>query len=224
MGLSSGNNTIYVDNCQSLQNLIVALWVTQDLITSGNNGFSLQLNCYPQTKPQATYLGKPLNWMQYVIAVENNSLQWGIQYWSEVKGSGFSPANNYSSFGSASSNQVLRGSAIRIALVTDSSGNVTSATFSVGDAASKVSSYTFDFPSNALCAIYGFQVNLVGPPSGTHACTFTSGAGFLTYAVSSGTLAVQSASTGCGGSQPGTGETSNAVYQDNTPSQLISFS
>src|SRR5580658_7004483 len=34
------------------------------------------------------------------------------------------------------------------------------------------------------------KVDLVGPPVGTHTCTFTSGAGNLTYAVSAGTLAV----------------------------------
>jgi hypothetical protein len=103
--------------------------------------------------------------MQYVIAVENNSVQWGIQYWSKDKGFGFSPSNNYSSFGAVSLNQVLRGSVMRIALNTGANGNVTSATFGITNPDfSNVSSYTFEFPSNCLCAIYGFQVNLVGPP------------------------------------------------------------
>jgi hypothetical protein len=154
--------------------------------------------------------------MQYVIAVVNNSVEWGIQYWSKDKGFGFSPANNYSSFGAVSSNQVLRGSVMRIALDTDSNGNVTSATFSITNPDfSTVSSYKFEFPSNCLCAIYGFQVNLVGPPSGTHTCTFTSGGGILTYQTAD-TLAVQSTNT-CGGGQIATGETSNAVYDDVTP-------
>jgi hypothetical protein len=212
MGLGSSNNAVLVSSCKSLQNLTVNLWVTEDLITLGNSGFSLQLNCYPQTNPQSTYDGKPLNWIQYVIAVENNSVEWGIQYWSESKGFGFSPSPNYVSFGSAPSNQVPAGSVMRIALLTDSSDNVTHATFSITDPKGKVSSHTFAFPSNALCAIYGFQVDLVGPPSGTHTCNFTSGAGTLTYAVGpSGTLAVQSTNT-CGGSQPPTGETSNSKY------------
>jgi hypothetical protein len=216
MPLSSSNNAVLVDNCKSLQNLIVTLHVTLDLVTSGNNGFSLQLNCYPQTNPQATYEDKPLNWFQYVIAVQNNSVLWGIQYWSEVKGFGFSPANNYSSFASASSNQVPACSVMRIKLQTNADGNVTSATFSITDPADEISSYTFTFPSDCLCAIYGFQVDLVGPPSGTHTCTFTSGLGVLTYWVSTGTLAEQSANT-CGGSQPGTGETSNVLYGDFVP-------
>jgi hypothetical protein len=216
MPLSSSNNAILIDNCKSLQNLIVTLHVTLDLVTSGNNGFSLQLNCYPQTNPQATYEDKPLNWFQYVIAVQNNSVLWGIQYWSEVKGFGFSPANNYSSFASASLNQVLAGSVMRIKLQTNADGNVTSATFSITDPAGEISSYTFTFPSDCLCAIYGFQVDLVGPPSGTHTCTFTSGLGVLTYWVSTGMLAEQTTNT-CGGSQPATGETSNVLYGDFVP-------
>jgi hypothetical protein len=214
MGLGSSNNTILVDKCHSLQNLTVTVQVTEDLITQGNNGFSLQLNCYPQTNPQSTHSGKPLNWAQYVIAVVNNSVEWGIQYWSTPKGFGFSPSGNYSAFASAPSNQVPKGSVMKIALTTDHNGNVTKAAFSITNPAGN---YTFDFPSSALIAIYGFQVDLVGPPSGTHSCKFTSASGFLTYSVSSGTLAIQSTNT-CGGSQPGTAETSNVVYYPVLPS------
>jgi len=214
--LSSGKNAVLFDNCNSLQNLTVTLYATQDFVTLGNNGFSLQLNCYPQTKPQATYRDNPLIWFQYVIAVQDNAVQWGVQYWSKTKGFGFSPPKNYSSFGSASSNQVPAGSVMKIVLHTDANGNVTSATFSVANPAGKLSSDTFTFPSDCLCAIYGAEVDLVGPPSGTHACTFTSGVGVLTYAVSSGTLAAQSTNT-CGGSQMGTGEKSNVLYGDVMP-------
>ena len=75
MGLIGNNNAILFDRCKNLQNLTVTLQVTQDLITLGNNGFSLQLNCYPQTTP--TVNGQPLKWIQYVIAVDNNSVQGG---------------------------------------------------------------------------------------------------------------------------------------------------
>jgi hypothetical protein len=214
--LSSSDNAVLFDDCKSLQHLTVTLKVTQDLVTLGNNGFSFQVNCYPQTKPQAVYQGVPLKWIQYVIAVENNSAQWGIQCWPTVKGKGFDPPGNYSSFGSVSSNQVLKHSLMSIALATDSSGNVTSATFSITDPAGKVSKRKYDFPPDAFFAIYGFQLDLVGPPSGTHACVFTSGAGTLTYAVSPGTLAVQSSNT-CGGPQVSTAEESNALYGDVTP-------
>jgi hypothetical protein len=105
---------------------------------------------------------------------------------------------------------------MKIALATEPNGNVKSATFSITDPKGKVSKHPFAFPSNALCALYGFQVDLVGPGSGTHTCIFTSGTGTLTYSVSSGKLAVQNTNT-CGGSQFGTAETSNAVYGDVTP-------
>jgi hypothetical protein len=220
MGLGSSNNTILVDKCHNLQNLTLSVQLLQDWVTLGKNGFSLQLNCYPQTSPQSTHSGKPLNWAQYVIAVENNSVQWGIQYFSAVRvppgtpGFGFSPSPNYVAFASAPSNQLPKDCAIKIALTTDHNGLVTKAAFSTTDPAGN---YTFTFPSSALIGIYGFQVDLVGPPSGTHSCKFTSASGFLTYSVSPGTLAVQSTNT-CGGSQPGTAETSNVVYYPVLPS------
>ena len=82
---------ILFDKCNSLHNLNVSMQVTEDLITRGNNGFSLQLNCYPQINPQSTHSGKPLNWAQYVIAVYSDSVRAGIQYFSYPIGSGFSP-------------------------------------------------------------------------------------------------------------------------------------
>ena len=127
----SSNNIVFVDKCRSLQNLTLSLQATRNLITLGNNGFSLQLNCYPQTHPQATYRNKPLIWMQYVIAVQNNSILWGIQYFSAVKGFGFSPSPNYVSFASAPSNRVPAGSVMKIALGTKANGNVTKVKFSI---------------------------------------------------------------------------------------------
>jgi hypothetical protein len=68
-------------------------------------------------------------------------------------------------------------------------------------------------PSNyALFPIYGFQVYLVSVPDVD--CTFTSGAGTLTYSVSPGVLSVQTANI-CGGPpQWQTAENSNVVYQE----------
>ena len=123
--------------------------------------------------------------------------------------------------GSTSSNQVPAGSVITIKLATDSSGNITGATFSITDPSGSTSAQPWQQfagqpePANfAAFPIYGFQVNLVSPPSS--ACTFTSGAGTLTYSVSPGVLSVQTVNT-CGGSQPGTGENSNIVYQGVSP-------
>lgn len=215
--LSSKNNAILVKKCQSLQNLTLSMQLEQDLITFENNGFSLQLNCYPQSNPQATANGKPMYWAQYVIAVETSLVQYGIQYWSHAfnfgqAGFGYSAPGNYSaSIASAPSNQLPKGSVLKIALHTESNGNVAKVKFSFTNPKGHVFPFEFTLPPNALIAVYGFQVNLVGPPTGTHNCKFTSASGFLTYSVSSGTLAVQNTNT-CGGPQIPTAETSNAFY------------
>ena len=217
MSLGSSNNAILVNNCHSLKDLIVTLALNRPLITKGNTGFSLQLNCYPQTNPQAKYKGYPLAWFQYVIDVYNSQVRAGIQYWSlqdpKDKGHGYSPSPNYVKFASAPSNQVQRGSVMRIQLETDSNDKVTGATFGItpGDF-KKGKKYYFKLPANCRCAIYGFQVNLVGPASGTHKCTFTSAGGIITYQALNA-LAVQKTNK-CGGSQPITGETSNSKYSD----------
>src|ERR1700693_4865244 len=68
--LSSSNNAVLTNNCQDLENLTVTLQVTQDLITLGDTGFSLQLNCYPP--PGVTSVGLALNWIQFTLYVSNN--------------------------------------------------------------------------------------------------------------------------------------------------------
>ena len=200
---SNNHNAILVNNCENLTNLTVSLEVTEDLITVGNVGFTLQLNCFPQTTPKVN--GYSLKWIQYVIDVYSNSVYWGIQYWSaqtvkkKTPGHGFNPSGNYTKsppFASATSNQMPKGSVMEIALTTDSSGNVTRVIFSTTDPKGKVSSYTYPDPFNALplAAIYGFQVNLLAAPSAAP-IKFKSGAGTLTYTVSPGTLAVQTTNT-----------------------------
>jgi len=85
--LSSSNNAILVDNCQNLQNLTMTLEVTEDLVTVGDTGFSLQLNAYPQTTSQTQNVTPQtgpgtMTWFQYVIYVQNNQVTWEIQYWA----------------------------------------------------------------------------------------------------------------------------------------------
>jgi hypothetical protein len=239
--LSSNNNVVLVDNCQNLRNLTVTLLVTQDLITLGNTGFSLQLNCYPQ--PASKSQDQTLNWFQYVIYVGGpvSNFGWEIQYWSAGAPSyapgqpwppGYTPNppnttpwlpvlpndDHVQAFGTASPYNIPPGSVIQIELATDSGGYVTSATFrvTVPEVFPIGAEQTFTFPAGAVYPIYGFQVNIVGPGGGSP-CWFTSSAGLLTYSVSPGTLAVQDASTNCGGPQPQTGESSNVVYGDVTP-------
>jgi hypothetical protein len=167
-----------------------------------------------------------LEWFQYVLNVTNNSASFEIQYWAHAKsyqdaGPGGNPPEirwppgytpnplNTSpwlpvfpgtavtgSVGSVSSNRIPAGSVITIALATDSSGNVTGATFSIADPNGNVQSGSTqpwsDYagqaePANyALFPIYGFQLDLVSAPG--LPVMFMSGAGTLTYSVSSGAL------------------------------------
>jgi hypothetical protein len=195
-----------------------------------------------------------LEWFQYVLIVTNNSASFEIQYWAHAKsyqdaGPGGNPPGilwppGYTpnpldtspwlpvfpdtaltgDIGSVSSNRIPAGSIITIELSTDSSGNVTGATFSITDPSGNVQSGSTQpwpnyagqtEPANyALFPIYGFQVDLVSAPG--LPVMFTSGAGTLTYSVSSGALSVQTINT-YGGPQPGTAENSNIVYQAVSP-------
>lgn len=244
---SGANNVVFVNNCQNLQNLTITLLVTEDLVTVDSGGFSLQLNCYPQPGliPQGQQLPEQevgdlsLTWFQYLVIVQNG-YSFEIQYWStNAKGyaagqpwpPGYNPSPPgttpwlpvfpntalFGGFGSSSSSALPAGSVIEIQLPTDANGNVVGANFSVTDPSGNVSSSPpQNFPAGAQFPIYGFQLDLVAPPSSF--CTFTSGAGTLTYSVSAGTLSIQSGGNTCSSTQPGTGEDSNAVYGAPTPS------
>ncbi len=232
--LSSGNNSLLNNNCASLENLSVSLFVSQDLITYQDTGFSLQLNSYPP--PGEHSQGQTLNWLQYLIYVQQGQLYYEIQYWA-LNGpsnwpTGYTPIpgttpwlpvfpNDYflTPFGSAPSNRIARGSTLAIQLTTDSRGNVVNAFFSVRNAANQVASVNFQFPQATQYPICAFEVNVVGPGNFSN-CTFISGSGLLTYAVSPGALSVQAGGPGaaCGEVTAGTGEGSNAIYGAVTPS------
>ncbi len=157
-----------------------------------------------------------LTWFQYVLIVQNG-FSYEIQYWSTnakgyAKGQPWPPSYSpnppgttpwlpvfpntalFGGFGSDSSSQIPAGSTLEIQLTTDpSTGNVTAANFSVTDPHGNVSSApSQNFSAGQQFALYGFQVDLVSPPSS--ATTFTSGAGLLTYAVSGQDLTIQTGS------------------------------
>jgi hypothetical protein len=207
----------------------------------------------PNSTQGTTFPGEvvgQLEWFQYVLIITNNTASFEIQYWANAKsyqdtphilwppGYTPNPANTSpwlpvfpggavtGSVGSVSSNRIPAGSVITIELPTDSSGNVTGATFSVTDPSGNVQSGgTQPWPNYAgqtepanygLFPIYGFQVDLVSAPG--LPVMFTSGAGTLTYSVSSGALSVQTVNV-CGGPpQKGTAENSNIVYQASSAS------
>jgi hypothetical protein len=125
------------------------------------------------------------------------------------------------------SDTIAAGTVLTIALTNDSFGNVNSITYSVTDPTGHTSSLAMPLPSYPstglpmLVPIEAFQVNVVGPID-DEISTFSSGAGYLTYKVSSGTLTVQSSPSQCpnvyeGWEQDGTGETANTLYGYVTP-------
>jgi hypothetical protein len=217
------NNAVLIDACKSLENLSVTLLVTNGLIAAGNTGFSLQLNSYPLS--YSTNKGVALEWAQFVLAVANDSVWGQIQYWSYPKGHGFSGGTKHVQVGGGKGppNSAPQGTVMEIALATDPTKRnvVTKVTFSITFPGASTISLPHTFPATALCAIYGFQVDVVAPPSGPPA-NFTSGAGNLTYAVSpSGTLAVSAATPACPSHHTGnflvTSERSNATYSTVSP-------
>jgi hypothetical protein len=239
--LSGNNNVVLVSQCSNLQALTVTFQVTADLVTVGNTGFGLQLNCFPQAGQ--TFQNQTLNWFQYGLVIGNASGQlptannqqvgWFVEYWNTnaLNASwppGYTPnppnttparpviPNDFTvaPFAPAPSNQILAGSVLQIQLTT-TNGNVTKATFNYTDPSGTLSTASFTFQSNAVFPIYGAQAVLVGPFDGMPV-SFTSGAGTLTYNVSSGSLGVET--TSCGGyAEPGTAEDSNSIYGDVTP-------
>ena len=147
--LSGQNNDNFFNNCQSLENLTVTLRITEDLVTAANNGFSLQLNCYPQPNqiPQGQSLTQQevgdleLTWLQYLIIVQGG-YAFEIQYWAtgshgyaagEPWPPGYTPdppgttpwlpvfphTADFAGFGSSSSSQLAAGSLMTIALKTE---------------------------------------------------------------------------------------------------------
>ena len=231
--LSGNNNVVLESSCNNLQGLTVTFNVTEDLVTVGNTGFGLQLNCFPQAGQ--VFQNQTLNWFQYAFVIDSNNVGWLVEYWNTnaFGGPGWpagytpNPPNTtpalpvipndtgFTNLTSVSNNTILAGSILQVQLTTDASGNVTKATFNYTDSGGTLSTASFTFASNAAFPIYGVQAVLVGPIGGAPT-SFSSGAGTLTYTLSSGSLEVET--TSCGGyPEPGTAENSNSIYGAVTP-------
>jgi len=232
MPYASNNNAVLIDNCNNLPNLSVLLEVTEDLATTNDGGWSLQLNCYA---PPGQYCQtSQVNVFQYIVIVQGGSLAYYIQYWAygtSTWPSGYNPqpgttpwlpcwAHDYGNaptFATGISGDTLpRESKLQIALATNSDGGVTTATFTYTDPDGNNQTGVWKAPAvHPICA---FELNFVGPPGG--AATFTQGLtnsrGIIYYSISSGQLSVQSGGPGsaCGEPGAGTGETSNMSYSD----------
>ena len=183
--LSGNNNVVLVSQCNNLQGLTVTLAVTEDLVTVGNQGFGLQLNCFPQAGQ--VIQNQTLNWFQYVLVVggandglpgNDQKVGWAVEYWNTIGPgswpSGYTPNppntspqrpvipndSGVVSFGNAPSNQILAGSILQVQLITNSTG-VTEAIFNYTDPDGNLSTANFTLPSDGVFPIYGVQPVLV---------------------------------------------------------------
>jgi len=217
--LGSNNNYTLINNCRSVDGLTVSLQVTQDILAAatvgyGNvtSGFAMQLNAAPPSS-------SPFQWLQYGIIVEGDQVLGFTQYWDPA---GINE-HNEPVIVTLPSDTVPAGSVLTIALTNDSSGNVNSITYSVTDPIGHKSILPMPLPDYndgqpALVPIMAFQVDIVGPID-YEVSTFSSGAGYLSYQVSSGALSVQNSPSQCPNAYEGliTGETSKSLYGYVTP-------
>ncbi len=231
MPYASNNNAVLIDSCKNLQNLSVLLEVGEDIATTGGNGWSLQLNCYP---PAGEYCQtSQVNVFQYMVVVQGGNLAYYVQYWAGgVSGwpSGYKPQPGtspwlpcwahdfgiYTPFASINGDTLPRQSRLQIALGTDDSGGVTSVTFTYTDRDGNDHPAVYNLP--AVHPIVACELNFVGPPGGNANFTqgLTSSRGIIYYSVSSGELSVQNGGAGaaCGEAGYHTNEMSNMSYSD----------
>jgi hypothetical protein len=83
---SSNTNAVFTDQCQPLGDVTVNLAVTEDLVTYGDGGFSLQPNAYPM--PGVTCAGLKKDWIQFsryadqYDGLPNNTAAFQWQAWA----------------------------------------------------------------------------------------------------------------------------------------------
>jgi hypothetical protein len=252
MAFLSGFTTVtLISQCSSLQGLTATFEVSEDLVTVGNTGFGLQLNCFPQANQ--VFQNQTLNWFQFGLVVgsaagyEANNDQhigWFVEYWNtNVQGQPWPPGytpnppnttparpvipndTTFTTFGPAPNNQILAKSILQIQLLTETNGGITEVLFSYTDPSGNVYPAKYSFASSAVYfQIYGAQLVLVGPFNGMPV-SFSSGGGTFTLSVSTGTLAVEPAGSTCSGvPEQGTAEDSNSIYGPFTPASGASVS
>jgi Stigma-specific protein, Stig1 len=209
-GLGSNHNYRLSDAfypCRNIVGLSVSFLVTQDIVPTNPNGFSLQLNAYSPA-------GQVNAWQQYGFQITNNSIKGFINNWQSLT----SPLiGNVFTLYSLPSNVLSSGQILVVTLQNDAFGNVTGARYQVKNTAGVVLvDHTEPQPIDPA-PIQSFEFDVVGPYSG-QSTIFSSGAAEITYELpvppwGSQDLSVQnSAPASCLGINLITKETSNSVY------------
>jgi hypothetical protein len=186
--------------------------------STGNQGFSLQLNGY---SPQ----GFNSAWQQYSIYLDGGNLNWEIQNWI------VSPqANPYSpgfiaqsgSLGAVTAGTLPKGLRLRVALIYDPYGFVLGANFfayqgtsTIGQAQMLIKDITGPAISGEAfgsAPIIAFQLLVVGGGGDSMTTFAKGGSGTLTYKATSPLQATTQLPANAGFQDLGTGENSNINY------------
>jgi hypothetical protein len=226
-----------------LQNVTVSVYVTEAIVassticgeTSGDNGFSMQLNVNSPNILQGS-LETESTWQQYIIIEGQTGLTGGsnnltvhTQLFANTQGDGQSipeqilpvpgmPLPNFT---------IPAGYTLTWNLATNStSGNVTEVTYSVTDPQGGSGSYTQAIGLAYQAPIAAFQLDFVGQPGGC-GVTFQSGAGMITYTSSTQFTAQNNGYQSCEVGTRGIDQTSetstDSVYGQMASGQSTSF-
>jgi hypothetical protein len=212
--LSSNSNYFFDNACMNIVGLTVTLRFTQDV--TSDSGFTVQLNADSPSGTDA--------WQQYGFSITGNSIQGFINNWRDLNTQIVCDTVGLAS--TPIGNGIPAGYSLVLQLLTDSAGNVTGATYQVFDNNGNSQANSTFLVQNAGCRCGGtclgfmpgdlspmttFTFDIVGPGNGK-GTTLTSGAGNITYSVSSGSLRPRSSVPACIETNLITAETSNAAY------------
>jgi hypothetical protein len=229
-GLTSDNNYIITNACNNILGLTVTLQISPEQGSElvSDNGFSVQLNGFSPSGISAA--------QQYTFSISGSTVQASIDNWQSnlateiVNGS---PPNPICS--TPINNGIPAGWSLVLQLLYDQFENVKGGTYSVLDNNQQpVGNSPVQFlvqnagcgnggpcsgfqpgapgqPSPTLSPITAFTVDVVGLANGA-GTNFSSGAGTITYSVSSGQLSANSNLPSCIETPGATVEHSNAAY------------
>jgi hypothetical protein len=198
--------------CGDLLRTSVTIDVTEDIVckpTNDANGFNFQMNCY-SNEPRSA-------WQQYIVGLAGTDLHGKFQNFRSVGPNKPMKSMAMPQFPLLSlPNLTLpAGYRITIALLNDSSHNITGVDFTVARRGSTVAHQQVTLTDNgiapaSLAPIVAFELVLVGPAGG-HTAVLKSGGGTFAYASAAPPSATANFPD-CIAHRNGTAEQSNSTY------------
>ena len=221
---SNANYLLSTPNCQPLTNVVVTVNLYNDLSftqngapmagASSHSGYSWQLNCFSAT-------GNIDAAQQYVIGLRDSHIFCQVDNWkADLTTEVMNESKNLLT--PSNSKTIPAGYKLRVALLNDSQGNITSAVFSVyNDTGKVVGQKQISLSSKNFAPIVAMEMNLVGPAN-SESVTLASTTGTITYTASN-ELTVVNTTPSCVAVDFGTAETSNSRYDSLSASPATYF-